>query len=53
MGWLDGFSVKKNDENPKTENGNTYNYEVTDNTTGDTEYLTEKGMDAVKKWMDK
>lgn len=47
MSWLDNCDIKKNDENPLKANGQTYNYEVTDKSTGQTEYLTQKGMDAV------
>lgn len=50
MGFFDSNDVKKNDENPKKEGNNIYNYEVTDKKTGETEYLTQKGLDACKKW---
>lgn len=47
MAFWDNYNVVNNTTNPKTDNGNVYNYEVTDKSTGTTEYLTQKGMDAV------
>lgn len=50
MGFFNSYKVEKEKE-PKKSGGNSYDYKVTDKETGKVEYLTQKGLDACKKWI--